>query len=157
MSHHAQFSGRNKRPCDGRSNRLNTSSRVAIANKYQIGNFCLSCHAENGTQRRATVCRIRAYGWTTPPKVYRTTAWTNGDFTEVGAGETLTAQALSDGTTFTKRRRRRHYCRRPVHRQRPFNQPSGRRYYASRFKQRNTRHRASPARLAMTLMALQRP
>ena len=73
--------------------------RVAIANKYQIGNFCLSCHAENGAQ--AATPQNSGVWLTTPPKVYRTTAWTNGDFTEVGAGGDFNGSGAFDGTTFT--------------------------------------------------------
>lgn len=58
--------------------------RASVTSKEKIGDFCLSCHAEGeaggGTQYNSGV-------WlTTPPKVYRTTAWTDGEFTAVGAG-----------------------------------------------------------------------
>src|SRR4030066_2380460 len=73
--------------------------RASITSKEKIGDFCLSCHAENGAQ--AATQQNSGVWLTTPPKVYRTTAWTNGDFTEVGAGGDFKGSGGFDGTTFT--------------------------------------------------------
>lgn len=76
--------------------------RASVTSKEKIGDFCLSCHAENGTGGAAVVQNPGVAGWeTTPPKVYRTTAWSNGDFTAVGAGGDFNGSGDYSGGVFT--------------------------------------------------------